>query len=67
MAIVQALERAGDVDVEVVVGRIFLRADPCQIREQVFMHIRSERLGSQDLVVGGGVEGQRLGGDIQDL
>jgi hypothetical protein len=51
VTVIQPFQRARQVDMKVIIGIVFLYPDPCQICEQVLVHITSERCRGFDLVV----------------
>ena len=51
MAIVETLECARDIDVEVVVARVLLMLDAREVPKQVFVDVERERPGRELLVV----------------
>ena len=67
MPVIEALQRAREVDVEVVVARIRLLPDAREVREHVLVHVLRERRGRALLVVHGRVERERLVHHFDDL
>lgn len=67
MAIIQTLQSAGYVDVEVVFRRITLASNALDVSNDIFMHILVVGRWCLDLIVDGGVEGQCFLDDIQNL
>ena len=67
MTVVETLESARDIDVEVVVARVLLVLDAREVPQQVFMDVERERPGRELLVVDRRVKRECLVYDIDDL
>ena len=52
---------------EIVVRRVRLLANPCNVCKQVLVDIISERLRRSDLIIGRGVESERFVCNIKNL
>lgn len=50
VAVVQTLQRARQINVEVEVRRVLLLADARQVSEEILVHVRRERLGCEQFV-----------------
>jgi hypothetical protein len=67
VAIVQPLERARNVNVEVEVVLVFGPVYSLEISNDILMNVFSERLRGLDLVIGGRVESKDLSSSGYDL
>ena len=67
MPIIQTLQRAREVDVEVVVARVLLVLNARKVLEQVFVDVERERPGREPLVVDRRMKRECLVHDIDDL
>ena len=67
VTIVKAFQRAGEVNVEIVVARVGLVLDAREVLEQIFVHVKGEWPGREPLVVDGRVERERLVDNVDNL
>ena len=67
VTVVQALEGARHIDMEIVVAGILLVLDAREVLEEVFVHVERERPWREPLVVDRRVERERLVHDVEDL
>ena len=67
VTVVKALERAREVDMEIVVAGVFLVLDAREVFEQVLVDVECERPRCEPLVVDRGVERECFVDDVDDL
>ncbi len=67
MTVIKALQGTGKVDVKVIIRRIRLLGDPCEVAEKVFVHVCCEWLWGFELIVDGRMECESLVNDLNDL